>query len=116
MQQMKMQELLDLWERTAHGALTPEEYQVRLPIEDAAKIQALAEMYPRRTVSEIITDLLSVALENLESALPYVRGDKVVAVDEEGDPLYEDIGPTPRYQSLLRKHLDRYQHASQDTH
>lgn len=113
---MKMQELLDLWERTANGALTPEEYQVRLPVEDAAKIQALAEMYPRRTVSEIITDLLSVALDDLESALPYVRGEKVVAVDEEGDPLYEDIGPTPRYQVLTRKHLDRYRRTSQDTH
>jgi hypothetical protein len=59
-------------------------------------------------VSEIITDLLSAALNELESSLPYQRGDHVVALDEEGDPLYEDVGPTPRYLMLTRKHLQRY--------
>jgi hypothetical protein len=29
----------------------------------------------------------------------------VVATDEEGDPLYEDVGPTPRFLALSRRHL-----------
>ena len=112
---MKVHELLSTWEKTSRGGLTPEEFTVRLPVEDAAKILALAEMYPRRTVPEIITDLLSAALHELESSLPYQRGEHVVALDEEGDPLYEDVGPTPRYLTLARKHLARYKRP-QDTH
>jgi hypothetical protein len=34
-----------------------------------------------------------------------VKGTTVVATDEEGDPLYEDIGPTPRFLALSRRHL-----------
>jgi hypothetical protein len=37
--------------------------------------------------------------------LPYVKGSTVVATDEEGDPLYEDVGPTPRFLALSRRHL-----------
>ena len=33
------------------------------------------------------------------------NGRQVVATDEQGDPLYEDIGPTPRFLSLARKYL-----------
>ena len=29
-------------------------------------------------------------------------------LDEQGDPLYEDIGPTPRYLDLTRRHLHRF--------
>jgi hypothetical protein len=34
-----------------------------------------------------------------------VKGSTVVATDEEGDPLYEDVGPTPRFLALSRRHL-----------
>lgn len=105
---MNIKDLLHLWEKTASGQLTLEEFTICLPIEEAAKLKALAEMYPRRSIDNIITDLLSAALEDVESNLPYVRGNTVVAVDELGDPLYEDIGPTPRYLSLTQKHRNAY--------
>ncbi len=105
---MKVRDLLDLWHQTAAGELTEQQFCVRLPVEDAAKIEALAEMFPRRSVEEIIMDLLGAALGDLESSLPYVRGDTVVAQDEEGDPLFEDVGPTPRYLSLVQKHLAKH--------
>jgi len=113
---MKVRELLSMWENTAKGELTHEHFSVRLPIEDAAKIQALAEMFPRRNIEEIITDLISAALNEFESGLPYVRGDTVVALDEEGDPLYEDVGPTPRYLLLIRKYLARYRQPAESAH
>ncbi len=105
---MKVHDLLQLWEETANGQLSQEVFSLRLPIEDVAKLQALAEMYPRRSITDIITDLLSAALSDVESSLPYIRGDQVVARDEEGDPLYEDVGPTPKYLSLTRKHMGNY--------
>ncbi|MFL3945640.1 hypothetical protein LER59_00005, partial [Pseudomonas aeruginosa] len=38
----------------------------------------------------------------------------VWATDEQGDPLYEDVGPTPRFLSLSRKYLHELV-AQQDT-
>lgn len=113
---MKIKELLHRWNESANGPLTQEAYEVRLPVEDAARLQALVEMFPRRTINEIITELLSASLNELESALPYIRGDKVVALDEEGDPIYEDIGPTPRYLELSQKKLQEYRRLLADPH
>lgn len=102
---MKVSELVSVWEKTAAGELTEECFSVRLPIEDAARIAALAEMFPRRSSEELITDLLAAALAEIEASLPYVRGNKIVATDEQGDPIYEDIGPTPLYLELWQKHF-----------
>lgn len=113
---MKVQELLKLWESTATGELAEESFSVRLPVEDAARLQALADLYPRRSIENIITELLSSALDEVESSLPYVRGENVVARDELGDPLYEDVGPTPRFLTLTQKHLDEFQAAAEDAH
>ena len=97
--QMKIKALAKHWEKQAKATMTENEYSFRLPIEDAAKIEALAEMYPKRTQSELLGELISSALEELETSLPYVPGSKVVARDEMGDPLYEDVGPTPEFRS-----------------
>lgn len=102
---MKIRELTQEWERSAKGRVTRNTYKVKLPVEDAARLAALQEMYPKRRVEDLITDLLSCALEELEASLPYQAGNKVIAVDEMGDPLYDDIGPTPRYLALSRQHL-----------
>ena len=106
---MNVRDLLEDWQRSAVERRTPRHYSVQLPVHDAAKIAALAEMYPGRSERDIITDLLSAALDEVEVAFPYVEGRRVVAEDEHGDPIYEDSGLTPRFQSLARKHLDRLQ-------
>lgn len=105
---MKVQELVKLWEEIGAAELAEGEYTLRLPIEQAAKLAALKEMYPLRSTEELIGDLLSAAIIDLESSFPYISGNKVVSTDEEGHPLYEDVGPTPRYLSLTRKHLSLY--------
>lgn len=101
---MRIKELTKYWEKQAKATMTESEYSFRLPIEDAAKIEALAEMYPKRTKSEILGELISSALEELETSLPYVEGRKVVALDEMGDPMYEDVGPTPTFLELTKKY------------
>ncbi|WP_269619378.1 type 1 pili tip component [Zhongshania sp. BJYM1] len=111
---MNVRELLSIWEDTAGGTLTADSYNVKLPIKDAARLNALAELYPRRNIEELITDLLTAALDEMESVMPYCQGSKIVARDEQGDPVYEDIGPTPKYLSLTEKHLNRYKR--QDNH
>lgn len=104
---MKIRELIGHWEQNARGQLTQETYCLHLDLESAALLNALAEMYPKRNVEVLLGELVSAALEELEASLPYVKGSKVVAVDEQGDPLYEDIGPTPRFLALSRQYLQR---------
>lgn len=105
---MKVRELLNYWESTSTGTVTQEACKIKLPIETAAKLAALADMYPSQSTEALVTDLLTAALDDLETSLPYVSGSKVISVDELGDPMYEDVGPTPRYLDLTRKHLRRY--------
>lgn len=104
---MKITELIETWERDAAGELADETYYVNLPLEDAAKIEALAEIYPRRTREQLIAELLSVALDQVVASFPYLPGDRVIARDEEGDPIFEDIGQTPRFLELVHKHVER---------
>lgn len=105
---MKVNELMNHWESTSTGTVTRDAYTIKLPVDAAARISALNELYPGHNIDQLITDLLSAALEELETSLPYVRGERVIGVDEMGDPLYEDVGPTPRYLQLTREHLRRF--------
>jgi hypothetical protein len=100
---VSFKELLASWRETAAAPRTATEYSVRLPVDDAARLQALAEMFPGRTPEQLITDLLGAALQEIATAMPYVAGRKVISTDEQGDPVYEDIGLTPRFMELARK-------------
>jgi len=100
---VSFKKLLESWRETAAAPRTVTEYSVRLAVDDAAQLQALTEMFPGRTAEQLITDLLGVALQEVATAMPYVAGQKVISTDEQGDPVYEDIGPTPRFMELARK-------------
>ena len=102
---MKIRELAQHWEENAKGRLTKTRYSIHLDMESAARLSALTEMYPKHHPEELLGELIGAALEELEASFPYVKGQHVVATDEEGDPLYEDIGPTPRFLALSRRHL-----------
>lgn len=102
---MKIRELAKQWEQNATGRLTKTGYAIHLDVESAARLAAIAEMYPKRHPEELLGELIGAALEELEASFPYVKGKHVVATDEEGDPLYEDVGPTPRFLSLSKRYL-----------
>lgn len=104
---MDIKNLLEEWNKSGTVRLTSQEYRVRLSVRDAARIAALADMYPLKTEEQLINELLSAALDTLEAAFPYRQGDRVISEDELGDPVYEDIGPTPRFLALARKHAAR---------
>jgi hypothetical protein len=99
-----MKELLQHWQGEAAGRVTAEQYPVRLDLDDAARIHALAEMFPGRSREQIITDLLHTALQQLAASMPYLQGRKVISTDEQGDPVYEDAGLTPRFMELTRRY------------
>ena len=101
---MKFKSLLDRWKKTPAPAKTAKEYAVRLTLDDAARLQALAELFPGRSIEEIVTDLLSAGLDEIAAAMPYEKGPKVISRDDHGDPVYEDVGLTPRFVELTRKY------------
>lgn len=101
---MKVKQLLEQWETSARVTLTARQYAIHLPVPDAARIAALAEMYPRMSEQQIITDLLTAALDEVAATLPYIQGEHVISEDDRGDPIYEDVGPTPRFHTLTRHH------------
>ena len=65
---MRVRDLIEHWEETAAEPLTVREYRVRLPVEDAARVAALAEIYPRRRIEDILTELLTAALDEVADA------------------------------------------------
>ena len=101
---MSFKSLLEDWAAAKNPARTSETYEIHLTIEDAAKIHALAELFPGIEHERVITDLLAAAIDQVEAAIPYVPGDKVIREDEYGDPVYEDTGMTPRFLELVRKY------------
>jgi len=101
---VSFKELLDSWRQSAGTPRTAMSYAVRLTVDDAAQLAALAEMFPGRSAEQLISELLTAALKELAAAMPYVAGRRVISTDEQGDPVYEDIGPTPRFMELARLH------------
>jgi hypothetical protein len=101
---VSFKELLDGWRQSAAAPRTARTYAVRLPVDDAAQLAALADMFPGRAPEQLISELLTVALKELAAAMPYVAGKRVISTDEHGDPVYEDLGLTPRFMELARLH------------
>ena len=100
----KFKALLESWKQKTGPIKTQNNYAVRLPVGDAARLHALSEMFPGRTVEDIISDLMHVSLDEIAESMPYVGGPKVISQDDHGDPVYEDVGLTPRFIELSRKH------------
>ncbi len=100
----RMKQLIKAWEADSRSEPAVNEITVKLTSRDYARVRALAEVFPGRTEAQLVGELLSTALDEVEEALPYVPGKKVVAEDEFGDPIYEDVGLTPRFEELARKY------------
>ena len=104
---MKIKELVKYWDKHARGRLTRDAYFVALNQAHHKRLEQLAELYPLKTPQDLLRDLVSSALDELETSFPYVQGQKVVAYDEDGYEIYEDEGLTPRFISLSQKHIQR---------
>ncbi len=67
---VKFKPLLDRWKKEAAPALTVEHYSIRLPLDDASRLHALAELFPGRKIEDIVTDLLHAALDEIARPCP----------------------------------------------
>ncbi len=106
---VKFKPLLDRWKKESGPPLTVQEYAVRLPLDDASRLHALVALFPGRTPEEIITDLLQAGLDEIAASMPYDPGPRVISRDDHGDPVYEDVGLTPRFVELTRQYRKELQ-------
>ena len=102
---MRIAELIQRWQEEKSSSTPIRNYELALPLRDAARVEALRMMYPNCSDSQIMADLIRAGLDELEVAMPYVPGDRVIAEDDYGDPIYEDLGPTPQFYSLSHEIL-----------
>lgn len=104
---MKIRDLIKYWDKHAQGRLTRDAYFMNLADEHHEALQRLSALYPMKSPQDLVRDLLSAALDELETSFPYVQGDRVVAYDEDGFEIYEDQGLTPKFVALSQKHIQR---------
>jgi len=100
----RVSKLLQEWSAQAADRVLQKELTIRLSKHDYARIQALSDLYRDRRKEQILSELISAMLDEVEEAMPYIPGQTVVAEDEFGDPLYEDLGLTRQFEKLVKKY------------
>ena len=100
---MKASNLPDLWATPDNSRVTSKQYSFRLPVHVAAKIEALCEMFPSKNRTQIVSDLLTSALDEVERSFPYVQG-QPTGYDPDGEVVYDDDGPGSHYRYLADRH------------
>ncbi|WP_221799058.1 hypothetical protein [Oceanobacter mangrovi] len=103
---MKAADMMKRWQAEYGEPRVQQSWPITLNVKDAARVEALLEMFPGLTRERLLSDLVHAALNDLTSSFPYVEGDTVIGQDEDGFPMYEDAGKTPTFLALTRKHLD----------
>lgn len=97
-------DLHKVWAAPDNTRLTSKQFSFRLPVHVAAKISAICDMFPEKTRTQIVADLLATALEDFEQSFPYVQGELIGNHPDTGEPIHEDLGPQIEY----RKRADHY--------
>jgi len=111
---MKTSHLHELWAGPDNSRLTNKQFSFRLPVHIAAKLAALCEIYPQKNRTQIVADLLTAALDDLEKNLPEAFGEFAqMEVDSDmadqigcaaGEKVYELGGERGRFHKLANKH------------
>jgi len=96
---MDPRDLPTVWDAPDNSRLTPKQWSIRLPIHVAARICALCDLYPRKSKTEIIGDLLATALDQLAEALPEApRHDRRVQAG--------GVGLREQFERITRRYIE----------
>ncbi len=112
---MKTSHLHDIWAAPDNNRLVSKQFSFRFPVHIAAKIAALAEIYPQKNRTQIVADLLTAALDDLEKSLPckhYGADHDVQRAHDEychhngskSETIYEMGGTRAQYRNSCNKH------------
>jgi hypothetical protein len=97
---MKARDLHKQWSAPDSARLSPQALALRLPMHVAARLQALCDLYPHKSQTEIVADLLAAALADVEQGFPPIKGALVGQDEASGRMRYEDVGPLAKYRRL----------------
>lgn len=106
---MKPSNLPTIWAAPDNSRLTAKQFSFRLPVHVAAKIAALCEMYPNRSRTEIVGDLLSSALESVQAGFPSIKGRPFGIDPDTNEQLFEDVGPINDFIKLTNRHYVEFE-------
>lgn len=101
---MKASDLVASWSSHDNKRLTSKQVSVRLPVHIAARVFGLCDMFPNKTRTDIIADLLNASLEELERTFThrYSEDDEIDVID--GMVIYPDIGSYGKYANFVNRH------------
>lgn len=102
---MKQSTLVELWAAPDNSRLTTKQFTFRLPTHVAAKIHALCDLYPTKTRTQIVGDLLTSALADIDKAMPVFEGPSPDRDPETGEAIVELTGPRIDFYDLANKHF-----------
>jgi hypothetical protein len=106
---MQPSNLPTVWGAPDNSRLTSKQISFRLPVHVAAKIAALCEIYPNRSRTEIVGDLLASALEAVELGFPAGKGKQCGIDPDTNEGIFEDVGPRARYYSVTNRHYMEFE-------
>jgi hypothetical protein len=99
---MKPGDLTKVWTAPDNSRLTPKQQSFRLPLHVAAKLDALCSIFPNKTKTEIVGDLLATAIDEIERELPTHRG-RQVDQDSDFGAVYDLQGQRVEFRNLANK-------------
>ena len=105
---MQPKDLHMVWSAPDNTRLTAKQFSFRLPVHVAAKLAAIGEMYPGKSRTQIVGDLLATAIDQWASELPSEKGAQTGVMhppNETPFKVFEEVGPIFRYQALTNKHF-----------
>lgn len=100
---MKSSDLHNVWSSPDNSRVTSKQYSFRLPVHVAAKLAALCEMYPHKTRTEIVGDLLSTSIEDVIKSIPVYEGE-IIHILPDGEEIRAEIGPRVDFWQIADKH------------
>lgn len=102
---MKSSDLVAVWSAPDNSRLTTKQFSFRLPVHVAAKLAALEELYPTRSRTQLVGDLLAAAIADVERGLERHAGAQLGQRHPETDEeLFVEEGQVAAYRSAANRH------------
>lgn len=103
---MKASDLVTVWSAPDNSRLTAKQYSFRLPVHVAAKLAALEDLYPAKSRTQLVGDLLAAAIADVETKLPTSPGTVWGSHPDTGETMFHATGQGVTYRELANKHYE----------
>jgi topoisomerase IA-like protein len=84
--------------------MTHKRYSFSLPLELASRLEALCEMHPQKARNQLLGDLLSLGLAEVERARTTSNPELTGVHPDTGQPIYLLTGPFAEFRGLTHRH------------